>query len=58
MASETRLVMLEDCNFKVTWECESCKEIFKDTKKTLSMTHCPKCKSKITDFIGYEEEDE
>ncbi len=46
------MVIGEDSNFNYTWECSTCKSVFKDTRKFEKSKVCPVCDAVITVWLG------
>ena len=44
------MLMLENADGTIAWECSACKSIVKDKKGFEKITNCPKCGEDITEF--------
>jgi rRNA maturation endonuclease Nob1 len=52
----SEMVMIENEQMDIVWQCEACKEIFDDTENFEDTDVCPNCGQKITYFVYIEEE--
>lgn len=55
---ECRMEMVEDAEFKITWECSSCGASHKDSKNFEKKKSCAACGASISEFIGLYDDDE
>ena len=58
MADECRMVMIEDANFRITWECSACGNEHRATKKFEKSRHCPTCDATIVAWDGIYDDEE
>lgn len=53
------MVIIENADFSISWECSGCKKEFKATSRLEKSKECPNCKTSIVRWVGmddYEEE--
>jgi len=51
------MVIIEDGDFSIKWECSECKSIHKATKKFEKSKVCPICGKEIAKWVGLDDED-
>jgi hypothetical protein len=53
-----RMVILEDGDFNIFWECSVCLARHKDSNKLMKKKECPSCGSEIRQWIGMDDEED
>lgn len=53
----SEMVMIEDEDLNIVWECTSCAHTFEDSESFEDQTICPNCGQTIQGFVYIEDEE-
>lgn len=56
MDETCNMVIIENSDFSIEWECSECKTHHKSTKKFEKSKDCPKCGKKISNWVGMDDD--
>ena len=54
--TECKMVIIEEPDFSMWWECSVCQHKAKDTKKFMKLKNCPSCGSEIVEWDDADED--